>query len=155
MLQKYRNHIVYTILVGILFFSCTENEKVKPPILKESEMVEILKILFVSEVKAIDTYELSIQKSKYIEQYVYPELFDSLGINSKDFYQSYNYYSENPKELTRLLDSVIVAIDSMKVEEVVFPKDKKSLEKTYQEIHAIEQLREQERMNLPRRNDQN
>jgi len=155
MIQKYRNHIAYTILSIFLFFSCIEKEKKKTPVLKEEEMVEILKTLFVSEVKAIDTYELSIQKNKYIEQYVYPALFDSLGITSKDFYQSYNYYNEDPQELTRLLELVIAAIDSIKADEITFPVDKKSLEQTYQEIHAIEQLKEQERMNLPRQNKEN
>lgn len=155
MIQKYRNHILLLLLVSILLPNCAKEVNTNSPILKEAKMVEVLKILFLTEVKTIDTYELSIQKNKYIEQYVYPELFDSLGVKSADFYQSYNYYTEHPAELTKLLDLVIAAIDSMKVDRVVFPPDKKSLEESYREIHALEQLKEQKRMDRYRPTDNN
>lgn len=153
MLQKYRIHIVLTILTLILFSSCEKKVQYDPPTLDEETMVKMLKAIYVTEVKTLDTYELSIQKSRYLKNYVYPELFDSMKVDPAQFYQSYHFYDQQPIELTKLLDKVIAEIDAIQVDTSVVESDGKSLEKVYQEIHQIENLKESKKNPRRERNE--
>lgn len=143
MLQKYQFILLLVFVTG-LFYSCEKKEQYSAPSLDEDTMIEVLKVLFIAEVKAIDTYELNVQKSQYIKNFVYPELFDSLNIDDSLFFQSYEYYQQKPDEFAALLDKVVVSIESIAVDSFDYvPTKEKTLDQAYEEIHMQEEVQRQ------------
>jgi len=106
------NKIFLVILV--LLFSCSQRVDKKPEhLLSESQMIEILVEVHLLE----SAYQLNMIKgmkddSLNIGDY-YDALFASKECSFEEFDQSFTYYSEDPKTMEILLDSVLTRIQMM------------------------------------------
>jgi len=153
-LQKY-SLLLFTGLLFLAFISCMSKKERPDAVLPIDEMADALTVVYISEVRAIQTYDLKTQKDEFLRRYLYPEIFDSLGITDSVFFLSYDFYESRPKDMEALMDSVItriaaVPIDSVRVRE---KNDTRTLDDKYKEIEDLEAFkrRQKEARRDPRR----
>lgn len=109
--------------------------------LEETKMIEVLTAIYKNEVKAINHYNLGMQKTAYLQEYVYPYIFDSLNVTDSAFYQSYHYYEQTPVAMNEMMTKVIQQLESLPIDSVKIEDGGKSLEDTYKEINELERQR--------------
>ena len=134
------------IKISVLFVcliwlpSCSNIKKAAPPELSQDQMVDALTSIYINEAKTLVAHDISVQKDEYFKDYLYPAIFDSLGILATDFDQSYAYYEDQTSEMIELMNLVIANIDSFSVDSMN-SKHEESLENIYNEIHEIEEIK--------------
>ena len=141
-LQKYG----FVCLAAILFLqvlSCKETINPPDDLIPADEMMDILTVIYVSEVKAISHFDLTVQKNTYLKNYLYPAIFDSLGVEDNTFYHSYAWYEKHPQEFELIMDSVSSKIERMYSDSTATDRGE-SLETTYKELNRIERVKSRE-----------
>lgn len=133
------------LLIGLLsvLYSCEKKNQVALPSISEDKMVEVLALLYVNEVKAVKQYDLKLQKDEYLKNYLYPAVFDSLGVIDSLFYASYAYYDADPATLQELMGKVVDRLETMTIDTAKVEEDGKSLEEAYEEIIELEKFKQE------------
>ncbi len=99
--------LVYVCLL-LFLFSCQENKEVVPEgVLIRDRMIDVM--VDVEMTQALIRFKLS-RKDTVNQAYLFDEMFSEYGISEKEFNNSLNYYSQNPKILLDLYVDVITAI---------------------------------------------
>jgi hypothetical protein len=139
-LQKY-SLVLFTALLFLPCKACKQNSAADQPALSADRMANILAVVYISEVKVIRHFDLRTQKDAYLKRYLYPVLFDSLGVDSAEFYQSYSWYEQKPDVFEILMDSVTVRIDRMPADSADQTEfHDRSLDDVYRELNRIERV---------------
>ena len=85
-------------------------------------------------------YDLGNQKDEYMKEYLYPAIFDSLGIADSVFYRSYDYYEKQPLVFETMLDSVVASIEKLPADSTG-GNDIADINAAYKQIRMLEQDR--------------
>lgn len=136
---KYNVFFTLLFLVGFAP-GCREEVQAPQDLMSFEEMVGALEMVYIHEVKAIGMYDLGTQKDEYMKDYLYPAIFDSLGIADSVFYQSYDYYEQQPLIFETMLDSVIASIERMPADSSA-SIDIADINAAYKQIRMLEQDR--------------
>ena len=105
----------YILLVLLLLYACGHKDKGFMPerLLTEEEMVDVMTDVQIIEAQI--NYQKSQDKEeggtpadyKAMTQSYYSQFFEHYGITDSIFSQNLRYYTERPKTLQRIMDSVV------------------------------------------------
>lgn len=111
---------MYRLVVFILltvFFSCTQQTEKRPlNLLSESQMIDALvEIHLLESAVKLNLLEGLKNDSLNIRDY-YEALFDSKPYTYKEFQESFTYFTRRPTQMEALLDSVLIRVQMMELE---------------------------------------
>jgi hypothetical protein len=121
---------------------CAKNEDKPDNLLAKNKMARVLADQLVIEAYAAQrSPTLGISSKELLDSILYPQLFETHGIDSTIFRQSLEYYENDPKRLKALFEKVTAVLDK---KNAVAIKDSVPLEKTfiYKEPGRIDRLQE-------------
>lgn len=98
------------VLCVALFVSC-KTEQIPENIIGEDLMVTILTEIHMVDAYIVIEYDNEENAKEYLQNKVYPEIFERNGVTADDFYQSVDYYSDRPKEFRSIYEKVILQLD--------------------------------------------
>lgn len=128
------------LLAGV--FACKRPESAPADLIPLSGMATMLSAIYVAEVQAVREYDLKMHKDEYIRNFVYPALFDSLGVSDSTFFRSYAWYGNQPELLETLMDSVISRLEALPLDSVSGPVREFSPDERYRDLYdAGERMR--------------
>ena len=107
-------------LTFILFFfiSCSNDIKTSEnSILKESQMIDALFEVQLLEAAFEMKLTEEMRSGNYSIEDYYEALFDSLSFSRDEFNQSFFAYSSEPKQMEKLLDSVLTRIQMLELKQ--------------------------------------
>jgi hypothetical protein len=103
---------VFLLIFSILLFSCSEQEKQKGvDVLTEAQMIDALVEVHLLE-SASKLNMLEGTDSLNLKDYYYA-LFASKAYSLEEFRASFTFYSQEPKTMESLMDSVLTRIQMM------------------------------------------
>tara|TARA_B110000116_G_C16362562_1_gene370467 strand:- start:191 stop:517 length:327 start_codon:yes stop_codon:yes gene_type:complete len=104
---------IFLVIIAV-FFSCSQRvEKQPKPVLSESQMIEVLvEVHLLESASKLNMIKGIKEDSLNIGDY-YDALFASKECSFEEFDRSFTYYSEDPKTMEILLDSVLTRIQMM------------------------------------------
>ncbi len=98
--------LCFILCVGILFCQCSSH-KIPPDVLSINQMKTIIwDLLKAGEVGARDTIHNKTVKFQDQETTLYQAVFQLHHTDKASFYKSYNFYLQNPKWNSILMDSL-------------------------------------------------
>ena len=111
---------MYRLFVFILltvFFSCTQQIEKKPKnLLSDVQMIDALtEIHLLESAVKLNLIEGLKNDSLNIRDY-YEALFDSKPYSYKEFQESFSYFTKSPTQMERFLDSVLIRVQMMELE---------------------------------------
>ena len=111
---------MYRLFVFILltvFFSCTQQVEKKPKnLLSDVQMIDALtEIHLLESAVKLNLIEGIKNDSLNIRDY-YEALFDTKPYSYKDFQESFTYFTKSPTQMERFLDSVLIRVQMMELE---------------------------------------
>ena len=111
---------MYRLFVFILltvFFSCTKQAEKKPiNLLSEVQMIDALtEIHLLESAVKLNLIEGLKNDSLNIRDY-YEALFDTKPYSYKEFQESFNYFTRRPTQMEAFLDSVLLRVQMMELE---------------------------------------
>jgi hypothetical protein len=98
------------VLCVALFVSC-KTEQIPENIIGEDLMVTILTEIHMVDAYIVIEYDNEENAKEYLQNKVYPEIFERNGVTADDFYQSVDYYSDRPKAFRSIYEKVILQLD--------------------------------------------
>ena len=97
---------VYTLFITGILISCAQQQ---PKNLISRDKMEVLLWQYIrNDVYTSDHLRDSLNRDTVLNKNLQNELFSRFKVSEKDFNDSYNYYSSNPKLLKDILDSISV-----------------------------------------------
>lgn len=107
------NRIVFVVF-SIVFSSCIEQvEKQSRHVLSESQMIDALvEVHLLESASQLNMLEGTRNDSLNLKDY-YMALFESKPYSLEEFRTSFTFYSQEPKVMEALLDSVLTRIQMM------------------------------------------
>lgn len=104
------------ILTSLLFLVACKNEpeRAMPSVLlPENQMVDVMVDVQIME-SIINVRKNTNKKTLYLRTRGFDTIFSHHGINDSIFIENFNYYSDNPATMLRILDSVTARLTKMK-----------------------------------------
>ena len=108
---------IFIFILLTLFFSCTQQEEKKPThFLSESQMIDALtEVHLLESAVKLNLIEGLKNDSLNIRDY-YEALFDTKPYSFKEFRESFNYFTKSPSQMEGFLDSVLIRVQMMELE---------------------------------------
>jgi len=78
-------------------------------------MVDVLTDIQIMEA-AINVRKTANKKTAYLKSRGYDTIFSHYGIDDSLFIKNFNYYSDDPETMLRIMDSVTVKLNQMKTD---------------------------------------
>lgn len=105
------------VLTTLLFVGCEgEPEKAVPSVLlSEPQMVDVMVDVQIIE-SSISVRKSSDCQTEYLRTRGFDTVFSHHGITDSIFVENFKYYSDDPEAMLRIMDSVVVELNRMKVE---------------------------------------
>ena len=111
---------MYRLFVFILltvFFSCTQQEEKKPThLLSEAQMIDALTEVHLLESAAKLNLLDGLKKDSLNIRDYYDALFMTKPYSYKEFQESFTYFTRRPSQMEVFLDSVLIRVQMMEVE---------------------------------------
>src|SRR5690554_5449127 len=104
-----KKFIIYFV-VGIIFWSCSENLKKPANLIPKDKMIDIFYDMNMFQTIRNNDFRLYESQNINPEQYIYTKY----NIDSLQFVQSNKYYALNAEEYEKMLDAVIDRINTEK-----------------------------------------
>ncbi len=108
---------IFVFILVTLFFSCTQKEEKKPKhLLSESQMIDALTEVHLLESAAkLNLLQGLKNDSLNIRDY-YDALFMTKPYSYKEFQESFTYFTRRPSQMEVFLDSVLIRVQMMELE---------------------------------------
>ncbi len=108
---------ILMVLTTLLFVGCEgEPEKAMPAVLlSEPQMVDVMVDVQIIE-SSISVRKSSDCQTEYLRTRGFDTVFSHHGITDSIFVENFKYYSDDPEAMLRIMDSVVVELNRMKVE---------------------------------------
>jgi len=106
---------VFRVLMVLAFLGCDRQEKIPEGIMSKQEMTEVLLHAHLIEAR-INQLRISGDSSKKLFMRLEDHMFDTLGVDSSRYFDSYNYYLQKVKPLEEIYQMVI---DSLSLREKI------------------------------------
>lgn len=108
---------ILMVLTTLLFVGCEgEPEKAAPSVLlSEPQMVDVMVDVQIIE-SSISVRKSSDCQTEYLRTRGFDTVFSHHGITDSIFVENFKYYSDDPEAMLRIMDSVVVELNRMKVE---------------------------------------
>ncbi len=106
-------HLLPLTVVVALMFSCIRRDSPPPGILSKEEMARFMMQIYTGEARAL-TWPVSRDSAYKIFVPFEDSIMRSMGITDSVLVRSYRYYTEHPKEMEAIFDSMI---DSLSLKE--------------------------------------
>lgn len=108
--------MIKNILTGVLllfiFWSCGSSSTMDAPKLSEEKMVTVLMDIHYME-GALQSMQKE-EKDSLAEIYYY-HIFKKHNISEDDFYDSFDYYTQDPKTLENIYDSTTLKLNALQI----------------------------------------
>ena len=108
---------LFVFILLTLFFSCTQQEEKKPQhLLSQSQMIDALTEVHLLESAAKLNLLDGLKKDSLNIRDYYEALFDTKPYSYKEFQESFTYFTRRPTQMEAFLDSVLIRIQMMELE---------------------------------------
>ena len=108
------------IIFSIIISSCSQDDSEGPKLSKD-QMVNIMIEIHLAEGKVSQT-RMPLDSSLSYFLYMQREIFKRNQVDSADYVQSMNYYSENIKELDKIYEAVLDSLNLMSTDSAMLER---------------------------------
>ena len=108
---------LFAFILLTVFFSCIQQVEKKPRnLLSDVQMIDALtEIHLLESAMKLNLLEGLKNDSLNIRDY-YDALFDTKPYSYNEFQESFTYFTKNPSQMERFLDSVLIRVQMMELE---------------------------------------
>ena len=126
------------LLLAVLFGACSEKEETPTDVLSKQQMTRVLIQMHLLEAK-VGRLGLTHDSAKLVYNHLHYLMLEREGIDSASFAKSFDYYTLNPTQFTKIYNAVVDSLIEQETKEELL-LDEKAKEDSIKNAQSLDSL---------------